>query len=67
MTGEHRLELLGHADSHHPRLGGGGQIGTHHLGLAITLGETHKRDPVVVSERQDRLAETVADLVEQCR
>jgi hypothetical protein len=67
IAGEHRLELLGHADGNHTRLGGRPQIRAHHVGLAVTLGEAHHRDLVLGGEGHHRSTKRGADPVEQRR
>ena len=67
VAGEHRLELLGHPDRHHPRLAGRLEVGADDVDLAVGLGETDQRDVVDLGELEHRLAERQPDLVEQRR
>lgn len=70
MGAEHRLELLGHPDRHHPSTVGAlgaGQMRAHHVGLAGVLGEAHHRDVLAFGEAGDRRAEPVTDLLEDRR
>jgi hypothetical protein len=53
-----------------PRAAGGGlrgEVGPHHVDLAVSLGEAHHRDVLVVGEPRHRQPERCSDLVEDRR
>lgn len=59
--------FLSHADGHHPGTRRLGEVGLHHVSLAIALLEAHHRDVFGLGEVVDGFAEGGADLVEQRR
>jgi hypothetical protein len=70
VGGPDPLELLRHPDRRNPGPAGGGlpgQVGLHHINLAVALAELHPRDPVGGCERFHRAAELDPDLLHQRR